>query len=197
MDYTKLEENQLLKLAKDKDEKAVEELLKRYKFVPSSIARSYFLIGGAEEDLLQEGMIGLYRAINTYDDEKGSFKTFVYACVKNSILSTVKKSNSKKNKPLNEYVSLSGYVDGDSDKNSFIQDSQYGPEDMLLYKEAESELENKIISELSEAEYQIFKLYLAGLTYSQISQKLNKTIKSIDNSLQKLKKKIIKIINDN
>jgi RNA polymerase sporulation-specific sigma factor len=84
-----LTDNQLLALAKNKDERAIEELLERYKYVAASVSRSYFLVGGANDDLLQEGMIGVFRAINTFDSEKAEFKTYVYTCVKSSIISYV------------------------------------------------------------------------------------------------------------
>lgn len=194
MNYTNLSVEELIKLSRNKNESATEELLNRYKYVPASIARSYFLVGGAEEDLLQEGMIGLYRAIITYDESKGNFKTFVYTCVKNNIISLVKKSKAKKNEPLNEYISLSGFVDGDSDKSLFIQDGKFGPEDLFIYKESETELEDKLKEKLSIIEYQIFDLYIKGATYAQISEKVGKSQKSVDNSLQRIKKKIINII---
>ncbi len=191
-----LSDQELLIMAKRKDDFAIEELLNRFKYIPLSVARSYFLVGGAEEDLVQEGMIGLYRAINTYDDEKGSFKTFVYTCVKNSIISLVKKSKSKKNEPLNEYISLSGDEENDADKKIFFQDAKFSPEQIFINKESEIELQEKIKSAFSKSEFEIFNYYIKGYNYQTISEKVNKPIKSVDNSIQRIKKKIIKILGE-
>ena len=95
MNLKTLSDNELVALAQQKNQIAVEELMERYKYVPASVARSYFLIGGAKEDLLQEGMIGVYRAISSFDNSKAEFKTYVYSCVKNSIISSIKKSKTK------------------------------------------------------------------------------------------------------
>lgn len=189
-----LTDNQLLALAKNKDERAIEELLERYKYVAASVSRSYFLVGGANDDLLQEGMIGVFRAINTFDSEKAEFKTYVYTCVKSSIISSIKKHNTKKNQPLNAYISLSGYVDGDADKSLVIEDGRFRPEEMFIANESEIELFNDIKKVLSKNEFEIFKLYIQGYSYSDISIKVNKSQKSVDNSIQRLKKKVYVVL---
>ena len=185
-----LTDNQLLARAKNNDERAVEELMERYKYVAASVSRSYFLIGGANDDLLQEGMIGVFRAINTFDSEKAEFKTHVYTCVKNSIITSIKKHNTKKNQPLNAYISLSGDVDGDIDKSFVIEDGRFRPEETFIANESEVELFNDIRKSLSKNEFEIFKLYIQGYSYNDISLKVNKSQKSVDNSIQRLKKKV-------
>ena len=194
MSLGQFDDNYLISLANKNDERAVEELLNRYKNVVAAVARSYFLIGGAHDDLLQEGMIGLYRAINTFNPEKAEFKTYVYTCVKSSILSCIKKHNTKKNQPLNAYVSLSGYVDADTDKSVLIEDLRFVPEEIYINSESESELVKLIKNSLSNHEYEIFKLYIQGYSYSDISERVNKNTKSVDNSVQRIKKKILTIL---
>ena len=194
MNLKTLTDNELVTLAQQKNQNAVEELMERYKYVPASVARSYFLIGGAKEDLLQEGMIGVYRAISTFDTSKAEFKTYVYTCVKNSILSCIKKSKTKKNQPLNEYVSLSGYVEGDSDKSFIIQDNKLGPEELFIHRESENELNEIVKKILTKTEYEIFQCYIKGDTYSQISEQTKRSIKSVDNAIQRIKKKIRELL---
>lgn len=194
MNLKTLSDNELVALAQQKNQIAVEELMERYKYVPASVARSYFLIGGAKEDLLQEGMIGVYRAISSFDNSKAEFKTYVYSCVKNSIISSIKKSKTKKNQPLNEYVSLSGYSEGDLDKTFIIQDNAFGPEELFINRETESELIEQVKNILTKTEYEIFLCYIKGDTYSQIGEQTNRSIKSVDNAIQRIKKKIKELL---
>lgn len=194
MNLKTLSDNELVTLAQQKNQNAVEELMERYKYVPAAVARSYFLIGGAKEDLLQEGMIGVYRAISTFDSGKAEFKTYVYSCVKNSIISSIKKSKTKKNQPLNEYVSLSGYTEGDSDKTFIIQDNAFGPEELFINRESENELIETVKNILTKTEYEIFLCYIKGDTYSQIGEQTNRSIKSVDNAIQRIKKKIKELL---
>lgn len=194
MDYNLLTDEQLAISAQNKDADAMQCLINRYKSTVSSISRSYFLSDGDIEDLIQEGMICVFRAIETFNGAS-EFKYYAYKCIKNGIFSAIKKSKSGKNLPLYNYISLSGYLDGDTDKNIIIADENFGPEETLINKESAQELKNIILTSLNENEYQILKLYLNGYSYKDISEKVDKSTKQIDNSLQRIKKKLTIAIN--
>ncbi|MBE5737916.1 MAG: sigma-70 family RNA polymerase sigma factor [Clostridiales bacterium] len=189
-DLQNMSDEQLLELAKSQDTEAIEQLLERYKYVASAVAHSYFLNGGDAEDLLQEGMIAVFNAINTFNG-KASFKSYVYTCVKNKIITLIKQSNRYKNQPLNNYISFSGFLEGDADKNELLTDFSFGPEEVIINTEAENELKNIITKTLSEYEHDILVYYLKGYSYREISEKFNKKEKSIDNALQRIRKKIL------
>lgn len=193
MEYKNLSDEQLVSLAQNNDLKATDVLVERYKSTVASITRSYFLIGGDKEDLLQEGMIAMYSAMNSYNGQV-TFKSYVYTCVKNRIVSLIKSSNNQKNKPLNNYVSLSGSVDGDADKTEIIVDSGFGPEEIFINRETVIELNQKIKKVLSEYEYTILSQYLTGLSYAQIAEKIGEKVKSIDNALQRIRQKLSVLI---
>ena len=127
-DFKSLSDEQLVLLSQQKDENAVEELFNRYKYIASAIAHAYFLNGGDSEDLLQEGLFAVFKAITSFNG-KSSFKTYVYTCVKNRIFNVIKSSNRYKNLPLNNYLSLSGSLDNDrdADKTEIIVDKHFGP----------------------------------------------------------------------
>ena len=190
MEYKKLSDERLAQLAKDGDAEAMETLIVRYRYLVTSIAHSYFLIDGDLEDLIQVGQIGVFKAINTYNG-KVEFKFYAYKVVKNAVLSAIKKSNTSKNLPLNNYIPLSGFVDGDNDKNILLADENFSPEETYINNETEEELKDRIFSSLSKYESEILTYYLQGYTYVEISSKLNKSIKSIDNALQRIKKKLL------
>lgn len=190
-----LSDEQLLSLSKSQNADAINELLSRYKYIVSAVAHSYFLIGGDSEDLLQEGMIAVFNAINSFNG-KSSFKSYVYTCVKNRIITLIKQSNRYKNQPLNNYISLSGFSDGDLDKSEIIIDSEFGPEDIYINAESEKELKEIITKSLSEFEHKILLEYLKGYSYREIGEKFNKKDKAIDNALQRIRKKILVAINN-
>lgn len=193
MIYENLPDKQLFELANKNDFDAIETLLNRYKNIVDTIIRPYYLIGGDVEDLKQEGMIGLFRAIVTYNGTV-SFKTYAYKCIKNRIFTLIKQSNLDKNKPLNNYVSLSGYVDSDLDKSDIVLDDCFDPESEYINKENEKELKNAIKQNLSEYENTILNLFLLGYSYEDIGKQVNKNTKSIDNALQRIRKKLVSLI---
>lgn len=188
-DYLLKTDEELCSLAQTKDTEAMSVLINRYRSMSVALARSYFLNDGDIDDLVQEGLIGVFRAIETFDGSS-IFKTYVYSCIKNSIITAVKKSGRKKNLPLNNYISLSGFVDGDIDKVSFIIDNHFDPEETYLKKESETEIINQFSTILSKLEISVLKLYLQGYAYSYIAEKINKSNKTIDNALQRIKKKL-------
>ena len=196
MDIINLSDEELALLVQKNDTEACEELLNRYKQHVVSWVRAYFLTCGDSEDLVQEGMVAVFSAINTFNG-KSKFKTYANACVKNRIFSVIKNSKRLKNQPLDNYISLSGWADNDSDKTEIIIDTAFGPEERFINSEAEKELISIIRGNLSDYEYRILFLYLHGYSYSEIEEKLSKTRKSVDNALQRIRKKILNAIENN
>ena len=186
MKYPDFSDAELLKLAQEKDSEAVCEIIERYKNLIKHVIRSYYLVGGDYEDLLQEGYFGLHKAIMTYNG-KSNFKSYAYVCIKNGIISAVEKDNSKKNFPLNTSVSLS--KEDEVNKND-IPDNNFNPEENYLGEESERELIENIRDVLSVLESKILDFYLEGYTYSEIGDKLGKNEKAIDNAIQRIRKKV-------
>ena len=194
IDYSKLTDEELCELSQKKDSVAVDFLINRYLKLVKSFVHHYYLTGGDLEDLVQVGQIAVFKAITTYQG-KVEFKYYVFKCIKNAIISAIKKANTLKNMPLNSSYSLSGIVDGDEDKNPLIADLKFDPIEKIVNTEAERELKDNISLILSRYENLILSYYLQGFSYVEISEILNKTPKSIDNALQRIKKKISLKIN--
>ena len=188
--YEHLNDEELVALARGGETEAIDCIMKRYRHNVLAVARSYFLSGGDTEDLIQEGMLGVFRAILTFNPEKSNFKSYSYLCVKSAILTLIKKSTREKNKPLNNYISLSGGMENDNDKTDIVLDVQYDPERSYINKESEVELLEEIKNALSKYEHKILIYYLQGYSYDEISQKAGKDVKSIDNALQRIRKKL-------
>ncbi|MBR3864793.1 MAG: sigma-70 family RNA polymerase sigma factor [Clostridia bacterium] len=176
---------ELIALFKGGQDEAFNELYERYKYMIKSCARSFFLVGGDSEDLMQEGVIGLLKAVNSYNGAN-AFSTYAYTCIKNSLLSAVKRAQSFRNKPLNYSISIYS--------NGFELTPTTDPEEEFIGKESADELIQKINQNLSSFEITVLKLYFEGLSYVEIATKLNKESKSIDNALQRIKRKISKIL---
>lgn len=192
MDYKDYTDEELVKMAQEKNADAMTAVIQRYKDFVKVAIRPYFLCGGDSEDLLQEGMLGVFRAVETFNG-KYSFKNYVYACVKNAILSLIRKYNSDKNKPLNNFISLSGDSDFDLEKNALMISFKDNPEKTFIETESEREFYQKIKQNLSKLEYKIFNLYIEGYSYQEIARRLEKNEKSIDNALQRIRKKVASI----
>lgn len=185
----------LCRLANEGDEEAVNILLERYRTVVKSVTHSYFLVGGDIEDLTQEGMIGLYKAIKDYNGKSG-FKTFAKLCIKRNVLSAIKNLNRNKHKPLNNYISFNSGDDSDLKKIEILVSKEViDPETEYINKESFTELETEIQKVLSEFELKVMHLYLSGYSYGSIGEKLGKTPKSVDNAVQRIKNKIETLIN--
>lgn len=193
MDYSSLTDDVLIEKAQNNDVLATEELIKRYKFVSYSVARSFYLTTGDNDDLIQEGFFGTLNAIKTYNG-KSSLKNYIYNCAKRRMLSLIRKENSIKNLPFLNYLSLSGSDDVDADKTDIIIDNSIGPEEQIINTEKEEELKVKINSLLSELEHKILVLFLQGYSYADIGKTVGKSIKSIDNAIQRIKKKVRPIL---
>lgn len=163
-------------------------LLNRYKSVVRAQSRMRFLIGGDEEDLIQEGMIGLYKAVRDYDESRGaSFKTFASLCISRQMAKAIETSGRDKNRPLNSSVSLT-----DEEWENQMKDETNSPESIVLNQESGEELLKKIKKSLSSMEQRVLDLYLTGADYREIAKTIHKSPKSIDNTLQRIRKKTIK-----
>jgi len=189
IEYEKLSDEEVVSLAQNGDEKAVSFIFEKYSSYVRRIARPFFLLGGDAEDVAQEGMIGLFKAITSFNNKSG-FKSYVFTCVKNRIISAIRKSNSNKNLPLNAYISLTGYTDNDLDKSSIFIGESEDPETLFINLERSKEFKERIDGVLSKYENTIMTLYLQGYSYSEIAEKLGKNSKSIDNAMQRIRKKI-------
>ena len=175
-----MNEEELIARASSGDSLAMEELLTAYMGMVKAVARQYYIVGATCEDVSQEGMIGLYKAAVTYNSEKGKFSAYAYACIKAAVLDAVKAASREKNKAPNTSVPLDTAV--------LILD-----EDMTGSM-AGGELMNKIKAGLSQAEEEIFVRWAEGMSYAEIAAELGKTVKNVDNAVQRIKRKAKAII---
>lgn len=194
-------EQELIVNAQSGDGEAMAELLERYKSMVRALSRPLFLIDGDQDDLIQEGMIGLYKAIQTYDAQRNtSFDTFANLCIRSQLHSAIKASNRKKNIPLNSYVSFDSTQDAvstEADRILAVDASfairQQSPEDIVIGQENAQSTQRRLFSRLSKMEKQVLNLFLRGQTYQEIAQELEKSPKAIDNALQRIKTKLSKM----
>lgn len=191
-------DEEIVELASNGNDAATDFLLDKYSSLVLSISRSYFLIGADYDDVIQEGMIGLFKAIRDYKKCDTSFSTFAHICVKRQILTAVKSASRKKHMPLNSYISLNKTIYEDEQETTLLNllanNIEPGPEDILINKERFNITKNNIFALLSSYEKTVLEKYLQGKSYSDIASELDKTEKSIDNALQRIKKKIEKML---
>ena len=197
--YENMADNELVLLANDGDDVAMEILISRYKNFVRAKTRSYFLIGADRDDIIQEGMLGLFKAIRDFDGTKNnSFRTFAELCVTRQIITAVKTATRLKHTPLNNYVSFNKPVYEDDTEKTLLEilnnRLELDPEEIIINKEKLEETEEKIKDNLSKFENTVLNLYLQGKNYQEIATVLEKPAKSIDNALQRIKKKIITVI---
>lgn len=188
-------DEELLVKAQSGEEDALNELLSKYKSLVNKITRSYFLLGGEMEDLVQEGMIGLYKAVMHYSTEKvASFKTFATTCIKHQIQTAVKMASSEKNKMLSTAFPIAEKVSHEEDNEDTVEiiipSPLPLPDDTILEKEKLQEIKRLILKTLSPLEIKIFSLYLKGYSYNEISNIADISKKSIDNGLSRIKHKL-------
>lgn len=176
-------ELELLEKAQSGDENATDKLMSNYKFLVTLLSRKYFLIGGEREDVIQEGMIGLYKAIRKFSKEKGSFKNFAKICIESQIQTAIRKSNRQKNLILKGSLSL----EGDGVENLLPTESL---EQNLIEEENKEERLRKINEVLTELERKVLEEYLSGFSYLQISENLSISTKSVDNAISRIKIKL-------
>ena len=191
--YIELADEELVKLSHDGDELALEYLIERYKYFVRSKARSYFLVGADHEDIIQEGMIGLYKAARDYTEES-SFRSFAELCITRQMITAIKTATRQKHIPLNSYVSLNKPAfDDDSERtveDALLQDCASDPEELIINQENVSDIENKLNEMLSPLEKKVMVLYLEGKSYVEIGELLGRHSKSVDNALQRVKRKL-------
>lgn len=202
-DYEKFSDEELIVRLRDGEEAITDYIMDKYKNLVRSKAKSMYILGADREDLIQEGMIGLFKAIRDYDSGRdASFFTFADLCVSRQMYTAVQAAGRKKHAPLNTYISLyangvesSGTGSGEEQLiNSVIASVENNPEELLIDKENVESLEKAIDKELSSFERQVLDLYLTGMKYSQIARVLGKDDKSTDNALQRIKAKLKKVI---
>ena len=198
MEFEKMSENDIINLAQNKEDSAMEYLLEKYKPLVRQKTRKLFLIDGDKDDLIQEGMIGLFKAVRDYQAGKdAAFMTFADLCISRQLYSAIKKSNRLKNQPLNSYISI--YSDefndadelaGDRTVISSGSDNIANPEAIVIDRESAVDMQNQMFDKLSKMEREVLKRYLDGMTYQEIAADMEKSPKSIDNALQRIKGKI-------
>ncbi len=196
-DYTALDDIKLVEMSQSGDRRAADTLVDRYKSFVKVKTRAYFLVGADRDDIVQEGMIGLYKAIRDYSpDKQASFKYFADICITRQIITAVKTATRQKHAPLNSYVSLSKPAYEDESERTLIEmlslRTSLNPEEIMIDQENLKATEQKIRKSLSKFELQVMELYISGKSYTEIAVQLEKEPKSIDNAIQRVKKKIQK-----
>ena len=200
-DFEGMADEQIVKLAQDADGAALEYLLNKYKNFVRTKARNYFLIGADHEDIVQEGMIGLYKAIRDYRAEKlSSFRAFAELCVTRQIITAIKTATRQKHIPLNSYISLNKPIyEEDSDRtllDVMTEEGMSNPEEMIIDREDLSVIEGKIGQMLSDLEKDVLVRYMEGKSYVEIADEMGRHVKSIDNALQRIKRKLLKYLEE-
>lgn len=193
--FAGLSDEEIIMIIQEGNTEALDYIITKYQSFVRLKARSYFLMGGDREDIVQEGMIGLYKAIRDYkEDRLSSFKAFAELCITRQIITAIKTATRQKHIPLNTSVSLDKPVyDEDSDRT--LMDVIAGPalddpEDLVIHKEDFSKMEEEMNKVLSGLEKEVLVLYLEGQSYQEISDELNRQVKSVDNALQRIKRKL-------
>lgn len=200
-EYSQFSDEELIDRLRGGDSRITDYIMDKYKNLVRSKAKSMYILGGDNEDLIQEGMIGLFKAIRDYDcGRDASFYTFADLCISRQMYTAVQASHRQKHWPLNTYVSLYGSNNsqGDSEEMELAEalspDKDQNPETLFIDRERVEYLEGQIDKELSSFEKQVLDLYLTGMSYSQIARVLGREEKSTDNALQRLKSKIKKML---
>ena len=208
MDIKSLEmmsDEEIIDRIREDDKEALDYLLNKYKYLVMKQTRTLYLIGGDSDDLIQEGMIGLYKAIRDFKGtEISRFSYFANICIASGLYNAIKASNRLKNLPLNSSISFSDAVynnNGENDSDSItyselISSDKMNPERMFLDKENVKSLRYRVLKKLSKFETDVFNLYLDGIPYTRIGEILGKEPKSIDNAIQRIKTKVLKVLKE-
>ena len=197
--YSSMEDEEIVEQAKSNNNLALEYLIHKYKGFVKSKARSYYLIGADKEDIIQEGMIGLYKAIRDYDKDKlASFRGFAEICITRQIITAIKTATRQKHIPLNSYVSLNKPIYYEGTERTLLDNVSYvrvlDPEELMINREELISIEKKMGNILSELELEVLMSYVDGLSYQEIAEEMDRQVKSIDNALQRVKRKLEKIL---
>ncbi len=200
-DYESMTDEEIVEIARVGDIDAQEYLINKYKNYVRAKARTYFLLGGDKEDLIQEGMIGMYKAIRDFRSDKlSSFRAFAELCITRQIITAIKTATRQKHIPLNSYVSLNKPIyDEDSDRtllDVITGNKVTDPEELIISREEFTEIETKMGELLSSLEWKVLMYYLEGKSYQEIAEDLGRHVKSIDNALQRVKRKLEKYLAD-
>ena len=200
--FKQASDEELILMYRDGEEEAAGFLMNKYKNLVRKKAGSMYILGGDREDLIQEGMIGLYKAVRDYDLGRDvNFYTFADLCVSRQMYTAVQASNRQKHLPLNTYISIYGQSMNSEEgigeydlMNMLVSQTDSNPEEMMIAQENMEQMEQAILKELSQLEKQVFELHLTGMNYIQIAKVLGRDEKSTDNALQRMKSKIKKIL---
>lgn len=197
--YEQLEDEIIVELVHQGDSEALDYLIHKYKNFVRAKARSYFLVGADREDIVQEGMIGLYKAIRDFkEDKQSSFKAFAELCITRQMITAIKMATRQKHIPLNCYVSLDKPIYEDDSARTLMDvlsgAKMTNPEELIINREEFDHMEEKMTELLSDLERKVLLLYLEGRSYQEISEELNRHVKSIDNALQRVKRKLEKYV---
>ena len=200
-DYESMTDEEIVEIARVGDIDAQEYLINKYKNYVRAKARTYFLLGGDKEDLIQEGMIGMYKAIRDFRSDKlSSFRAFAELCITRQIITAIKTATRQKHIPLNSYVSLNKPIyDEDSDRtllDVITGNKVTDPEELIISREEFTEIETKMGELLSSLEWKVLMYYLEGKSYQEIAEDLGRHVKSIDNALQRVKRNLEKYLAD-
>ena len=202
--YSNLKDEEIISQIKSGDKDALSYLLEKYKNLVNIKVSKYFMIGAEKEDILQEGMIGLFKAIQSFNEQKqNSFKSFANICIERQLITAIKSSNRQKHMPLNTYLSLNtaAYDNNEDDSveliDTFNSKTAEDPLETIMKKEYYSEVEEAINKNLSKFEKQVLERYLKGESYVTIAKRLDSPVKSIDNAIQRIRKKASKNMMEN
>ncbi len=194
--YAEMSDAQLIQMFRRGEAPVIDYLMEKYKYLVRKKANALFLLGGDSEDLIQEGMIGLFKAIRDYDEEESSFFSFAELCINRQLYTAIEAAARKKHRPLNSYVSLSGA--GAEGENAAFQGelaaNDLNPEQMVIDRENMEDVLERIRASLSRMEKRVFEYYLEGMNYRQIAAIMGKSEKSVDNSLQRIKQKAQRLL---
>jgi len=199
VDFNRVIDEEVIRDAKEGDAKALEFLISKYKSFVRAKARTYFLIGAEREDIIQEGLIGLFKAIRDFRGDKlSSFRAFAELCITRQIITAIKTATRQKHMPLNSYVSLNKPIfDEESDRtllDVISEENISNPEEMMINREEFDGIEMKMGKILSALEWEVLSLYLQGKSYQEVAEELDRHVKSIDNALQRVKHKLEKYL---
>ena len=199
MDLGKMTDEQLIELLREGKTEITDYLMEKYKAIVRKQARAMYLWGGENDDLIQEGMIGLFKAVQDYDPKEGaSFSSFAGLCVSRQMYTAIKASQRKKHLPLNSYVSIFDSEDEESPNRQIIEnilaDDVQNPENVWIDAEKTEQIVEQIIKNLSKMELEVFFYMVQGLDYHTIAVKMDKTEKNIDNAIQRIRQKVRRIL---
>ena len=193
-EYTNMTDEELVDYAQKGDKHAEGTLINRYSEIVNMKARKFFIIGAEKEDIVQEGLIGIYKAIKSYSsDRDNSFKTFVNMCIERQLITAIKSSNTQKHIPLNSSFSLNGTAFDNDETSTLLDILDFNlvsdPLEEVEKKEYIDSIQSKMAADLSGFEKQVLDCFIQGKSYAEISEQLDTPIKSIDNAIQRIRKK--------